>query len=171
MENQKNIIKIIIIAIAFGGVVLLGWLIFRDKSSVSPVIPQNTPSAKERDETNKEEEKAVLPSVTPVEGESLPEGFPVGMPLNKQTAKAASFVLKYPNSTQTQSVYKFYSSETMDQNLAFYQDWAGKNGWKTTDTVKNSEWYKLFLSKDNQAMGINISKEGNKTKVSFDLLR
>lgn len=171
MENKKNIIKVIIIAVALGGVALLSWLIFREKPSVSPVMPQNTLPSKENNETKKEEEKAVVPSVAPVEGESLPEEFPAGMPVNKQTEKINAYALKYPNSTQTQSLYSFYSSETMDQNLAFYQDWAKKNSWKTLDTIKDKDQYSLFLLKDTQSMGIKIFREENKTKVNFDLLK
>lgn len=164
--NRNNLVKTFLILIAIGGMVALALVIFIGKYSNNPDTAKNT----ENISSQKDEVKNAMPIIVSMEGEGLPEGFPFDMPINKQTERISSSVLKYPDATQA-SVYKFYSSETIAQNLAFYQDWAEKNGWQINDVIKTEEQYSLFLLKDAQSLGVKIGKENGKVKVSLDLLK
>lgn len=169
MENkQNNLVKIALIVLALASIVIVGWIIFSDKPP-APVEDSNQKAVNQK-------ESSVVKPVTPQvvqeseEKNSNLQELSQNIPHYEETEKIESYTLKYPDSTQTQDVYRFFSSKSMDENLSYYTEWAGKNEWKIENTVKENEIYSLYLIRNNQTLVVKINTIGEKVKVSLDFL-
>ncbi len=169
MENkQDNSIKIVLIFLALASIAVVGWVIYFDNS---PDQVENV----NQNISGKEDPSAAKP-VTPQvvrqneeENSNLRE-LSQTIPHYEEAEKIESYTLKYPNSTQVQDVYRFYSSKNMDENLSFYTDWAGKNEWTVENSIKEKDIYSLYLIKADRTLVVKISSAGEKIKVSLDFL-
>ncbi len=168
--GQNNLVKILIIAVIIAAFVLLGWFLIAGKSGRTPAAQNNVPGKTgENDAASRS--SANIPQVVENKVESAGEQkLSRDIPHYEQTEKIESYELRYPNSTQVQDVYRFYSSKTMDENLSYYTDWAGKNGWKVANTIKENSVYSLYLNGTKESLAVKISKDNGKVKVSIDLL-
>lgn len=161
----KQIGLVIMAALFFIGLVWLGgWGVNREIENDK----QESVSLVGKTES---EETFNIPYVTKEQGENLGQKrISEEIPHYEQTEKIESYTLKYPNSDKIQDVYRFYSSKSMDENLAYYTDWAKKNEWSEANVVKENNLYSLYLTKSKEMLVVKISKENDKVRVNFDLV-
>lgn len=162
----KQIGLIILAALFFIGLVWLGgWGVNREIDSDK----QESVSLVGKTEF---EETFNIPYVTKDQGENLGQKkLSEEIPHYEQTEKIESYTLKYPNSAKIQDVYRFYSSKSMDENLAYYTDWAKKNEWDEANVVKEDNLFSLYLTKSKEMLVVKISKEEDKVNVNLDLVK
>lgn len=166
-NNQNSVIKGIILFLGVAIIVLLGWIMFFQKPNKTPaaIAPQKTEKKPSVSSSN------IPQAVKTSEKEDLLKTVFKDIPHFEQTEKVDFYTLQYPDSTKMQDVYQFYSKKSMDEALAFYQDWAKKNGWSEANVVKENNLFSLYLIKSEEKLVVKISKENNKVKVNLDLLR
>lgn len=171
--NKNNLVKIVVVLIALAGVMLLGWLTLVGGKSKTPKIAQNIIQKEENKQLKNaiSPETANIPQVVETSEKKISEKLSQEIPHYEQTEKIQAHTLKYPNSTQTQDVYWFYSAKSMDENLAYYTDWAKKNEWTVVNTVKEKDVFSLYLTKAEETLVMKTTKDNNKVRVSLDLLK
>lgn len=163
---KSNIIKTVIILIAFAGIVSLVWLVVAGGKLKNSKMAQN----KIQDQQNKTSpEKSDVPQVVETKESDLPPVLSKEVPHYSEVEKIESFSVQYPDSAKAQNIYRFYSSKSVNEVFDFYKDWMGKNGWMTSNTVKENNYQALLVNKSGNSMWVKISKEGEKTKVGLEM--
>lgn len=101
---------------------------------------------------------AVQPIKEQVERSKWPRGFPADLPMEESALIMDNYILK-TGKTQ-QSVRKFISRKSVEENFELYQNYLKNNNWPVVNSTETPDLKALVASKQelNGGLRINISK-------------